>query len=211
MDRLLCRAAAVPPRHGKTLSEPEKRNHPRRHLPHTRIANRGNGRYANPEATTRCEQNRIDNIFGLPATPPWPAWSSRRRTMSVSAAPKRMPPCHCETRYGARFWRRQRQVAARIEASTQGSNIRYVAANLQTGSAERLYGTLHRTRGQAENPIEPHRSQLAPDRTGCRSPLAWSSPMKRLRPTRLRCGLTRSYRIGVAVARSQPVWRSLLS
>jgi hypothetical protein len=54
----------------------------------------------------------------------------------------------------------------------QGLDIRYVVTNLQGGSAEWLYDTLYCARGQAENLIKLHKSQLASDRTSCRSALA---------------------------------------
>ena len=44
--------------------------------------------------------------------------------------------------------------------------------SIETGSAEHIYETLYRARGQAENPIKLHKAQLASDRTSCRSPLA---------------------------------------
>jgi hypothetical protein len=79
---------------------------------------------------------------------------------------------YTETRYGAKSWGCERRVAARIEASTQGLDIRYVVTNLDGGSAEWLYDTLYCARGQAENLIKLHKSQLASDRTSCRSALA---------------------------------------
>jgi hypothetical protein len=77
-----------------------------------------------------------------------------------------------EARYGAKSWGCTRRVAARIEASAMGLDIRYVVTNLKSGSAEWLYDTLYCERGQAENLIKLHKSQLASDRTSCRSPLA---------------------------------------
>jgi hypothetical protein len=79
---------------------------------------------------------------------------------------------YCETRYGARSWRCERRVAARIEATTQGLDIRYVVTNIGRGSAQWLYESLYCARGQAENLIKLHKTQLASDRTSCRSPLA---------------------------------------
>ena len=76
---------------------------------------------------------------------------------------------YTETRYGATSWSCERRVAARIEASTQGLDIRYVVTNLDGGSAEWLYDTLYCARGLAENLIKLHKSQLASDRTSCRS------------------------------------------
>jgi hypothetical protein len=79
---------------------------------------------------------------------------------------------YTETRYGAKSWHVDRRIAARIEATTQGLDIRYVVTSLTHGSAEWLYDTLYCARGQAENLIKLHKGQLASDRTSCRSPLA---------------------------------------
>ena len=43
---------------------------------------------------------------------------------------------------------------------------------LREGSAKHLYEKVYCARGQAENLIKRHKSQLASDRTSCRSPLA---------------------------------------
>jgi len=64
------------------------------------------------------------------------------------------------------------EVMAWCEASTKGLDIRYVVTNLAGGSAQWLYETLYCARGQAENLIKLHKSQLSSDRTSCRSPLA---------------------------------------
>ena len=80
---------------------------------------------------------------------------------------------YAETRYGAKSWSRERRVAARIEATRLGLDIRYRRHQLDgrhgaSGSTTRLYCA----RGQAENLIKLHKTQLASDRTSCRSPLA---------------------------------------
>ncbi len=79
---------------------------------------------------------------------------------------------YAEIHYGAKSWGCKRRVPARIEATTLGLDIRCVVTNLCTGSAEWLYDTLYCARGQAENLIKLHKSQLASDRTSCRSALA---------------------------------------
>ena len=79
---------------------------------------------------------------------------------------------YAETRYGAKSWKCERRVSARIEATCNGLDIRYVVTSIARGSAEWLYDTLYCARGQAENLIKLHNSQLASDRTSCRSPLA---------------------------------------
>ena len=51
-------------------------------------------------------------------------------------------------------------------------DIRYVVTNIVGGSPQWLYDSLYCARGQAENLIKLHKTQLASDRTSCRSPLA---------------------------------------
>ena len=52
-----------------------------------------------------------------------------------------------------------------------GMDIRYVVTSLnaKAGSAEHIYEILYCARGQAENLIKLHKTQLASDRTSCRS------------------------------------------
>jgi Transposase DDE domain group 1 len=49
--------------------------------------------------------------------------------------------------------------------------IRFIGPT-SIGSAERIYDSLYCARGQAENLIKLHKTQLASDRTSCRSALA---------------------------------------
>ncbi len=77
-----------------------------------------------------------------------------------------------ETTHAAKSWRQQRRVAARIEATRLGLDIRYVVTNIATGTPAWLYADLYCARGQAENLIKLHKTQLASDRTSCRNPAA---------------------------------------
>jgi hypothetical protein len=79
---------------------------------------------------------------------------------------------YAETRYGAKSWGKERRVVARIEASAQSLDIRFVVTSFTRGSAEWVYDGLYCARGQAENLVTLHKAQLASDRTSCRSPLA---------------------------------------
>lgn len=75
-------------------------------------------------------------------------------------------------RHAAGSWHHERRIVARIEASEHGLDIRYVVTSLGIGSAQWIYDSLYCQRGQAENLIKLHKSQLASDRTSCRSALA---------------------------------------
>jgi hypothetical protein len=74
-------------------------------------------------------------------------------------------------RYGAKSWDKERRLVARIEATPKGLDVRYVVTSLKAG-AKHLYETLYCARGNAENFIKLHKSQLASDRTSCRDPKA---------------------------------------
>src|SRR5918994_137528 len=96
----------------------------------------------------------------------------------VPPPPRRAVECkpalrgYTETRYKAKSWKTERRACARIEATTLGLDIRFVVTNLANGSAEHIYDVIYCARGQAENLIKMHKSQLASDRTSCRSPVA---------------------------------------
>src|SRR5665647_696170 len=136
---------------------------------------RGDGHYARPEAMTWCENNGIDYIFGLSGTKPL-----ARKVDEVAddirtrRAIENLPVLrgYTETRHKAKSWDRERRTVARIEATMLGLDIRFVVTSLDVGSAEWIYDSLYCARGQAENLIKLHKTQLASDRTSCRSALA---------------------------------------
>ena len=180
-DTATSRPVAVLLRPGKTPSGQEIRGHLRRllraireHWPHTHITIRGDSHYGRPEVMEWCDENGIDFVFGLAGNDVLrrlvePIADDVRVHRAEAAAAIR---CYTETRYGAKSWHVDRRVVARIEATTQGLDIRYVVTSFTHGSAEWLYDSLYCARGQAENLIKLHKSQLASDRTSCRSPLA---------------------------------------
>jgi hypothetical protein len=181
-DIATSRPVAILLRSGKTPSGHEVRCHVRRlvrrirsHWPTTKLTIRGDGHYGRPEVMAWCEANAVDYIFGLPGN----AVLSRlldeaADDVRVRRAEEQVPVLrrYAELRYGAKSWGCKRRVAARIEATALGLDIRCVVTNLPTGTAEWLYDTLYCARGQAENLIKLHKSQLASDRTSCRSALA---------------------------------------
>ena len=181
-DTATSRPVAVLLRPGKTPSGDEVRRHLRRlvqrirsHWPTTRLTIRGDGHYGRPEIMAWCEANGVDYIFGLPGNTVLSRLvEAAADDVRVRRAETQAPVLrrYAETSYGAKSWHCERRVAARIEASTQGLDIRFVVTNLKSGSAEWLYDSLYCARGQAENLIKLHKSQLASDRTSCRSPRA---------------------------------------
>ena len=169
-------------RTGKTPGGKEVRAHVRRlvrrirkHWPKTKILIRGDSHYGRKEAMEWCEQNDVAYIFGF----------GPNAVLAEKIFPKLDEVCvqraivqankvrgFATTRYAAKSWSRSRRVIARIEATPKGADVRYVVTNLRYRSAKHLYETVYCARGQAENLIKRHKSQLASDRTSCRSPLA---------------------------------------
>ena len=176
------RPVAVVLRPGKTPGGVEVRAHLRRLVRRirtrwskTRITFRGDGHYARPEAMAWCEATGVDYIFGLPGSKPLSkkvdeTADAVRTERAVTGKP--VVRGYCETRHGAKSWNRERRAVARVEATTLGLDIRFVVTNIEHGSAEWIYDSLYCARGQAENLIKLHKSQLASDRTSCRSATA---------------------------------------
>ena len=136
----------------------------RTHWPDTRLTIRGDGHYGRPEVMAWCEANGIDYVFGLAGNAvldrlvePIADDVRVRRAEAVAPIVRR----YCETRYGAKSWHYERRIGARIEASAGGLDIRYVVTNIAAGSAQWLYDSLYCARGQAENLIKLHKTQLA--------------------------------------------------
>jgi hypothetical protein len=171
----------------------------RLHWPHTRITIRGDGHYGRHEVMSWCEANGLKYIFGLSgnaildkSVEPFAddirvrraeaqaRLDILRKAKAAETDPEFLQASaqasavrgHVEVSYGAKSWNCERRVAARIEATPQGLDIRYIVTNLTGGSAEWLYATMYCARGQMENFIKLHKTQLLSDRTSCRSPIA---------------------------------------
>ena len=181
-DTATGRPVAMLLRTGKTPSGAEVANHVRRlvrrirrHWPTTRITLRGDGHYGRPEPMAWCEANDVDYVFGLPGNRTLhadPVIVGEGDACATDRALRELVELrrYAETRYAAKSWgTTKRRVVARIEASSLGLDIRFVVTSLKGGSPERIYDTLYCARGQAENLIKLHKSQLKSDRTSCRS------------------------------------------
>jgi hypothetical protein len=147
----------------------------RRHWPSTVITIRGDSHYGRREAMDWCEENAVQYVFGLSKNETLDALvfakadevRTRRAIGNLDAVRD-----FTETRYAAKSWSRPRRVVARIEATRTGLDIRYVVTSIARCDAASLYSGIYCARGQAENLIKRHKSQLASDRTSYRSPLA---------------------------------------
>src|SRR4051794_21111745 len=84
-----------------------------------------------------CRQHGRDAAGGNAGTPGAAAADDVRVRWAEGELP--LVRRYVETRYGAASWKCERRVAARIEASANGLDIRYVVTNIRRGSAEWLY------------------------------------------------------------------------
>jgi hypothetical protein len=125
----------------------------RGHWPRVEILIRGDSHYARPEALTWLERNRVGYIFGLAGNKTlFAKVAALIEDVAVSRAEDQAGKVrrYGEFRYAARTWDVERQVIARIEASPQGSDSRFVITNIQ-GAPRWLYEDVYCARGQAEN------------------------------------------------------------
>jgi hypothetical protein len=147
----------------------------RQHWPKVEILVRGDGHYGRPEAMDWCEDTGIFYAFGLGTNAvlgalaaPLKEDAAVRRALAGAGGKLRR---YASFRYAAKGWRRERRVVARIEASDEGTDTRFVVTNL-ADRPKRLYERVYCARGQMENLIKAHKRHLASDRTSCTSALA---------------------------------------
>lgn len=141
----------------------------RRHWPAVDILIRGDSHYGRHEAMNWLERNRVGYIFGLAGNR---TLLGQVRHLAEDAAVARVEDEGGKARrfgafrYAAKTWPVERQVIARVEASAQGSDTRFIVTNLK-GTPRWLYEEVYCARGQAENLIKAHKLHLASDRTSC--------------------------------------------
>jgi hypothetical protein len=143
----------------------------RGHWPRVEILIRADSHYCAPEVLDFCRAEGLDFILGVAST------TTLRRhveALEQSTATRRaaMPGTDELRRYmefydGARSWSRVERIIARVEASAQGTDTRFIVTNLSGGSARALYERTYCQRGQAENHLKAWKRHLAADRTSC--------------------------------------------
>jgi hypothetical protein len=169
-------------REGKTPSGKEVRTilkhvikRIRSRWPKVHILVRGDSHYGRHEAMEWCESQGVDYVFGFGGgnsvlnamiCEQADALCVERATSGAEKLRR-----FARLRYGAKSWKRERRLVARIEATPKGLDVRYIVTSLK-GGAKHLYETVYCARGEMENFIKLHKAQLASDRTSCRDPRA---------------------------------------
>jgi hypothetical protein len=155
----------------------------RRHWPATRIVWRGDSHYGRDEAMAWCESNDCDYIFGFQGNSALDARvaDDAETLLLRHAAGEHDKVRACvDFRHRPKSWKEERRFIARIEVSfqetrsghlAQETDMRYCVTSLE-GDPEHLYEKVYCARGQAENLIKLHKTQLASDRTSCHSATA---------------------------------------
>ena len=120
-------------------------------------------------ASRLAEEKRCDYIFGLSTNTrlieigrPWSEDVATRRVLSKAQKVRRF----FQTSYAAASWSKPRKVVARVEASEQGSDTRFIVTNLP-GRAKVLYEKVYCARGRMENLIKDMKLYTRSDRTSC--------------------------------------------
>ena len=150
----------------------------RANMPNVRITLRGDGHYACPEVMVWCEAEGHKFIFGLPGTSTYHkhvtelSASTLARFQEMKTADPKLPEETKVRRYkefydGAKSWTRVRRCVARVEAGSQGVDVRYIVTNIEGSNPKRLYADIYCARGQMENHIKSYKRHLAADRTSC--------------------------------------------
>ena len=141
----------------------------RHNWPRVEITVRGDGHYGTPEVMELLEDQGCGYIFGLAGNArlstigqPWCEDVAVRRVRWRKDKLRRF----FRTGYRAESWLRERTVIARVEATSKGSDIRFIVTNLP-GRAKVLYEKVYCARGRMENMIKEHKLYTKSDRTSC--------------------------------------------
>lgn len=140
----------------------------RKAWPEVKVVLRGDSGFCRRRILAWCERNDVYYIVGLAKNERLNAMTSvqRERLARQFEQSQVKQREFAELRYGARTWRFERRVIARLEHMEKGDNPRYVVTNLE-GDARFVYEKLYCARGEMENRIKEAQLGLFADRTSC--------------------------------------------
>jgi len=140
----------------------------RRAWPKVRIILRGDSGFCRRKMLTWCERHDVGYCVGLAKNSRLNAITEahRQRLARQFASTQVKQREFTEFLYGARTWKTERRVIARLEHMDRGDNPRYIVTNLE-GDPRALYEDLYCARGEMENRIKEAQLGLFADRTSC--------------------------------------------
>ena len=140
----------------------------RKHWPRVAILVRGDSHYCSEPALALLEALRCDYIIGfainsklLEIAAPWRQQCDWRRS-KLKPTVRRFH----QLPYRAHEWSRSRKLLARVEATSMGTDVRFIVTSLQ-GRGKTLYEKVFCARGNAENLIKDMKRFTRSDKTAC--------------------------------------------
>ena len=135
--------------------------HIRERWPKVDIVVRGDSHYGRVEAMQWCEQHGVDYIFGFAGNDVLKAMTAQataalgvKQAASSAAKLRRFATLS----YAAKRWDRKRRIAARIEATTKGLDVRYVVTSAAVISRDSAARQSISTRGSTAPVARPRTS-----------------------------------------------------
>jgi hypothetical protein len=139
----------------------------RRRWPNVRILIRGDSHYCAPEVLDLLRRLQCDYILGLSINEkldrlaePW-----RQRCFERWLPGHPVRRFH-QLKYKAKSWSHEEKVIARVEATDNGRDARFIVTNLP-GTAKTLYEKVYCARGRMENMIKDMKLYTRSDKTAC--------------------------------------------
>jgi len=135
-----------------------------------RILLRADAGFAIPAMYEMCEELGIDYVIAQTVHENYKARTAAMAERVEAQLKATGEPAieYMEYRYKARTWKRERRIVAKAEATAQNTCVRYVATNIECGTAEEIYGK-YKARGQSENCIKDLKNAVSGDRLSCSS------------------------------------------
>ena len=139
----------------------------RARFPHRPIAIRADGDFAKPALLDYAEYAQCLYAIGMPRNSKLEAHAAGLRQRAEQRWKESGKPVRLYTSffYKAGSWGHARRIAAKVEYTALGCNLRFVVTN-RCGSAEALFNW-YEQRGQAENFIKELKRDVAADRLSC--------------------------------------------
>jgi hypothetical protein len=136
--------------------------------PEVRIVLRGDSAFCRRRLLAWCERNDVGYVVGLAQNKRLNAMTreQRERLARQFEQTQLKQREFAELHYGARTWKCERRVIARLEHMEKGDNPRYIVTNLE-GDGRSVYEQIYCARGEMENRIKEAQLGLFADRTSC--------------------------------------------
>lgn len=134
--------------------------------PDVEIIFRGDGGFCRHKMLDWCDSNDIKYIVGMAKNNVLKGMIEVEMEQMHEKCEQTNEPQRCfkSLKYGARSWKKQRTIVAKIEHLPKGANPRFIVTNL-SDDAQYLYEDVYCARGDMENRIKEQQLGLFADRT----------------------------------------------